>query len=166
MTCCGFDWLYINSFFTSIPGSAWQQKNGDMKQVRCRNDGADAVWACLDLTAFAEPGGITLSEESRGWNIFFFQFPISVTQFHRVSIKCDCAAVVVTFVLENKELFPLTSEDPSRWLWLLRTWKLQRNKQTKLNLKCFASWIQNPSVISESRHEKFRSRWQLQTTRP
>lgn len=59
-----------------------------MTQARCRNDGADAVRACLDLTAFVEPVGKTLSEkvESEMFGFFFF---------------FDCAAVVFTFVLQK-----------------------------------------------------------------
>lgn len=83
-----------------------------MKQVRCRNDGADAVWACLDLTAFAEPGGITRSEKVEGERLFFFNSQYQSHNFIESASKCDCAAVVVTFVVQNKELFPLTSEDP------------------------------------------------------
>lgn len=140
MTCCGFDWLSLKIFFYLHPWLRWRKHllaSGSRRMETWSRCGVGTmvptlcglVWTWQHLENQVE-------WKSRGWNVlFFFKFPISVTQFHRVSIKCDCAAVVVTFVLQNKELFPLTSEDLSWWLWLLRTWKLQRNKQKKLNLK-------------------------------
>lgn len=100
MARCGFHWVYTNihslppslALLTSAPPGEWQQKNGDMMQVRCRSNGADAAWACLDLTAFVERGGTTWSEKVEGK---LYIFSNSQYQSHNFIQSASSAAALM-----------------------------------------------------------------------